>query len=863
MNDPNITMEEYIRLEEEKAQSRGMMFNWQTATFGRMEHYYEEECFTNCEEEFPAIVFGEINVSENDDNNVALSPNPMIDHDLDYFNDFENKFPAIVYNDGLTSKSDLGIKTLVSTDSTDEFNFIDETSLSEYDEDIISRFNDLFNDIHFAYSKSEIDDDDNNIGIVESSEGNENAFKEDGFSKISHDEISETFETRSLVTNLNIIIYYWVTGMLFFLIMNQYVPFGIPFDPKRYYKDGSHTKVAEAKIKGLYLDLRLVCAPLPAADQRHPWFRYEVEGYTPAIVHGYEQRLVTIWSRPVNRVHVLDFAGLTPEMSWEVLGGRLCPAPSYVLIQDPVRRLCHRMIAYSISDKGQAPEKVAGVDLFYLCSMDHETINVPHLLAQYLFRHAEGRKSGARLSGGHFIGRLALHFGLVSDEGLRGLQVAAGGTSEADEDAQGAEEVALEIPAPAPAQTPPPPLPASHPRTMLQRIKRLKEEVHDLRRDVTGLRGDVASFTTKQSRVSTWLISCMTQLMDASGQTYQPFDNTLVVIMESLVKKKQKGAILELKQRHLKNTIFCTYTPYPAMKIRRISASSAQETRNDQFLIRRIHYNQYAICTAVHQQRDALPSPIHETEICLPWKRIFKKRNKKKAKSKQNRARNEKDKVKSHPTKIESVKDWASPKTPTEIHQFLGLAGYYRRFIEGFSKIAKPMTKLTQKKVKFDWGDKQEAAFQLLKQKLCSAPILALPEGSEDFIVYCNASIKGLGAVLMQREKVISYASRQLKIHEKNYTTHDLELRAVVFALSIVSTGRLILLAMFYRECMRTRSQARRKRQQQQVPPNLVEPPKDTMADNLKLMPRICSKLHEGLRAGDAIVVPEIRSSKF
>nr|GFA54799.1 putative reverse transcriptase domain-containing protein [Tanacetum cinerariifolium] len=99
--------------------------------------------------------------------------------------------------------------------------------------------------------------------------------------------------------------------------------------------------------------------------------------------------------------------------------------------------------------------------------------------------------------------------------------------------------------------------------------------------------------------------------------------------------------------------------------------------------------------------------------------------------------------------------------------------------------MAKPMTKLTQKKVKFEWGDKQEAAFQLLKQKLCSASILTLPEGSEDFIVYCDASNKGLGVVLMQREKVISYASRQLKIHEKNYTTHDLELGAVMFALKI------------------------------------------------------------------------------
>ncbi|GJR09467.1 putative reverse transcriptase domain-containing protein [Tanacetum coccineum] len=95
------------------------------------------------------------------------------------------------------------------------------------------------------------------------------------------------------------------------------------------------------------------------------------------------------------------------------------------------------------------------------------------------------------------------------------------------------------------------------------------------------------------------------------------------------------------------------------------------------------------------------------------------------------------------------------------------------------------MTKITQKKVKFVWGNKQEAAFQLLKKKLCSAPILALPEGSKDFIVYCDALIKGLGAVLMQREKVIAYASRQLKIHEKNYTTHDLELGAVVFALKI------------------------------------------------------------------------------
>ncbi|GJZ39678.1 reverse transcriptase domain-containing protein [Tanacetum coccineum] len=137
------------------------------------------------------------------------------------------------------------------------------------------------------------------------------------------------------------------------------------------------------------------------------------------------------------------------------------------------------------------------------------------------------------------------------------------------------------------------------------------------------------------------------------------------------------------------------------------------------------------------------------------------------------------------PAKIEAVKNWTSPTTPTEIRQFLGLAGYYRRFIKDFSKIAKSLTELTQKNKKYIWGKDQETAFQLLKQKLCEAPILALPKGNDDFVVYCDASHQGLGAVLMQREKVIAYASRQLKPNEENYTTHDLELGAVVFALKI------------------------------------------------------------------------------
>ncbi|GJS33239.1 putative reverse transcriptase domain-containing protein [Tanacetum coccineum] len=127
----------------------------------------------------------------------------------------------------------------------------------------------------------------------------------------------------------------------------------------------------------------------------------------------------------------------------------------------------------------------------------------------------------------------------------------------------------------------------------------------------------------------------------------------------------------------------------------------------------------------------------------------------------------------------------ASPTTPIEVRQFLGLAGYYRRFIEGFSLISKPLTKLTQKNKKYEWGKDEEEAFQLLNQKLCCAPILSLPEGSEGFVIYCDASLKGFRAVLMQREKVIAYASWQLRTYEENYTTDDLELGAVVFALRL------------------------------------------------------------------------------
>ena len=137
------------------------------------------------------------------------------------------------------------------------------------------------------------------------------------------------------------------------------------------------------------------------------------------------------------------------------------------------------------------------------------------------------------------------------------------------------------------------------------------------------------------------------------------------------------------------------------------------------------------------------------------------------------------------PQKIEAIEDWKPPTNVTEVRSFLGLAGYYRKFVEGLSKIATPLTKLTRKEEKFILSEACQNSFDELKQRLTTAPVLTLPSGSKGFTVYCDASRQGLGCVLMQRDRVIAYASRQLKKHEVNYPTHDLELMAVVFPLRI------------------------------------------------------------------------------
>jgi hypothetical protein len=137
------------------------------------------------------------------------------------------------------------------------------------------------------------------------------------------------------------------------------------------------------------------------------------------------------------------------------------------------------------------------------------------------------------------------------------------------------------------------------------------------------------------------------------------------------------------------------------------------------------------------------------------------------------------------PGKVKDVLNWMPPTTASEIQSFLGLAGYYRRFIKDFSKIAKPMMKLLEKNKAFEWIAKCQASFEELRKRLTSAPVLVLPDLTKKFDIYCDASHRGLRCVLMQEGQMVCYASCKLRKHEENYPTHDLELAAMVHALKI------------------------------------------------------------------------------
>ncbi|GJR27871.1 retrovirus-related pol polyprotein from transposon opus [Tanacetum coccineum] len=317
IDDPNITMEEYIRPEEEKARRRAITLINETSskktlscepTVSSLNNEVDFRIsFDDSDDEDHTLIFDKNSFSykiisinnlktdsENDNEKVNMPSLPSLEptvscfDDLDFFNDFENEFPAIVYNDALTSKSDLSTEPTLCPQHIDDFDLKEETSLSEYSEkeQNVLYFNDLFpfNIIQPDDLKSKKYNDDNEIDIIQSSGGTENTNK---LLEESHDKINKVFIMKSFVMELNVNIVTWnhfVNGMLFNLIKNLYVLFGIPFDPKRYYKDGNCERML-----------------------RRPSYEYV---YTDADIVDFEERLGRIYSREIHWVQVVDFQGM-------------------------------------------------------------------------------------------------------------------------------------------------------------------------------------------------------------------------------------------------------------------------------------------------------------------------------------------------------------------------------------------------------------------------------------------------------------------------------------------------------------------------------------------------------------------------
>ncbi|GJX09608.1 hypothetical protein Tco_0199467 [Tanacetum coccineum] len=265
MDDQNITMEEYIRLEEEKAQKHGKVYNWETAKYGKI--WYDEDVLDlrSIETEFPAIVCNDSftsNETPSCEPTVSSLNNNEIDFRISFDEsedeDYMNEFSAIVYNDALMSKSDFSTEPTLCPQHSDKFDSKDETLLYEYDkvEQSVLYFNNLFpfNIFYPDDQKSDKGNDENEINMIQSSGSNENTNR---LLKESHNKIRKVFIMECFIMGLNVNIVAWnhfVNRMLFNLIKNLYVLFGIPFNPKRYYKDGDCARVlrrprAEVPVK--------------------------------------------------------------------------------------------------------------------------------------------------------------------------------------------------------------------------------------------------------------------------------------------------------------------------------------------------------------------------------------------------------------------------------------------------------------------------------------------------------------------------------------------------------------------------------------------------------------------------------------
>ncbi|GKA98817.1 hypothetical protein Tco_0826754 [Tanacetum coccineum] len=439
--------------------------------------------------------------SENDIEKVNVPsfplPEPKVScfDDLDFFRDFENEFSAIVYNDALTSKSNFLSKPTLKPQQIDEFNLKNETSLSEYDEveQNVLYFNDLFpfNIIYPDDLMSGKDNDDNKIDIIQSSEGNENTQGSNNLLEGSHDKINKIFNEKSFIMELNVNIMVWnylVNGMLLNLIKNLYVPFGIPFDPKRYYKDGDCTRMLQRPMyvcftllnleklvsKNGYgvLDMGLPPRDLSTGMLKDKVYSLAELGGDYLILEGILEFFSTF--RFGEAVLDLDTTGL---YSFRIGRARRSMSGG--------KFICSLSIKYN---KGNWRQLDSG-------QLGRELRRRSLLLGgvRHLRRFAAGRKSGALILGGQFVARLAEHFGLLTEKRLQGVAeeapVAPGSGDEDEEMPQ--------------AVTPPP-------RTQGKRIFRLEEET----------------------------VTSLSWMMDRAGVTYTRYSESPVEYQRRVVRKR-------------------------------------------------------------------------------------------------------------------------------------------------------------------------------------------------------------------------------------------------------------------------------------------------------------------------------------
>ncbi|GJR76341.1 hypothetical protein Tco_0088706 [Tanacetum coccineum] len=546
MNNSNLTMEEYIRLKEEKARKCGKLFNWQTATYGKIrvdDDFYD---LRSMEAEFPAIVVNDdfapkdtlqcksqvsipvndeidfrISFDESDDEDYIIicdknsfsykmisvnnlktdsendyekvmplipSPEPAIScfDDLDFFKDFENEFPTIVYNDAQTSKSNLLTEPILNPQHIDEFDLSDETPLSEYDEEEqnVLYFNDLFpfNIIRPDDLKSEKDKNDMALPPPNYESRLERIYSRE----IHRVQVVDFQGMPELLRD----------GLFVRMAMEHRDEAGVVI----------FTSQAWGRLFGTRGPLCILALGLHTGE--------EMESPSFARYWSKSERMI------LGKGDLHDY--------WRDIstdGDFLGPLPSYTLIRDPILGCCHWMMAHSIAGRSQAPEKVTVIDLFYLRGLDVGSVNIPYLLARYLRRFAARRKSGAHISGGQFVARLANHFRLLTVKILGGLTVispkfpiinmaelpdAADGTPAVAEDAPAVDEGDQAVPTTVQAPQQPPPPPKAVARTIPQRLGRLAEDVLGLRRDVGILRGLVERSMTDHGIFSMWMTTCMT-----------------------------------------------------------------------------------------------------------------------------------------------------------------------------------------------------------------------------------------------------------------------------------------------------------------------------------------------------------------